>query len=211
MYRKRQYRKKPYIRKKKVYTKRKYVPRNRGWLNKVYMFRQVHDLGVITASTSELDGAFKFLLSDLDQFSSFTALYDQYKICKIVLKFYPNANVAQVTAPGTHVYGNILTAIDHDDATTVSLANIRQYSTCKEYPFYKSFTRVIVPHVAVAAYTSGAFNNYANMTNQWIDCNSPNVEHYGLKYVVPATGTTQTDLPQWTVVGYYYIAFKNVR
>lgn len=163
--------------------------------------------------------ALKFLLSDLPQATTFTALYDQYKITKIVLRLYPvyaygqfgQAGVATLAAASTN---RAFLLVDYDDAIAPSnLLAMRDYQNVKEYdlnlqkgPIHVTFT----PHIAIAAYAAGVFTSYANRGSQWCDCGSAAIEHYGVKIGIPqvATGNFTTG---FDVEAEYYISFKNVR
>lgn len=152
-----------------------------------------------------------FTLNDCDQVATFTALFDQYRITYIELTFRPNFNIAQMDQATTTYYGGIFTVIDDDDATApASVAELRQFQSCEWHDSYKGFKMGFVPHIALAAY-SGTFASYGNRAKQWIDCNSPAVQHYGLKIAIPHGDAGQNSVQTWTVIAKYYLEFKNVR
>lgn len=163
--------------------------------------------------------ALKFLLSDLTQAATFTALYDQYKITKVVIKLYPlffygqfgsSAQAVTAVAPTTRV----LTLIDYDDAAApTNLAVMRDYQNCKEWTINgatKPLTIPIVPHIAVAAFGGGVFASYANESKRWLDCGSATIEHYGLKIGIPQVQSAGC-ITGFDIEAEYYISFKNVR
>ena len=161
----------------------------------VMTFTRQHKIGVLTATNGDTTGAFAFALSDLPSSSDFTSLFDQYRIAQVTLKFIPcAANFGQATTATD--YPSILTCVDFDDdAVPASSDTVRQYGTCLTVANATYFERCLTPRFAVAAY-SGAFTSYAQSNpRQWIDCASPNVVHYGVKWattpITVVTGTYQ--------------------
>lgn len=114
--------------------------------------------------------------SNLNNYAAYTALFDEYKIDMVE---------AWMTPPGlasaaSTVRGEYSSAVDYDDAntpSTVATVSDKQNSltTTIDQAHYHKF----VPKFAVAAY-SGTFASYSSDTG-WLDCASPNVQHYGLK------------------------------
>jgi len=179
-----------------------------------------------------------FTLNDLPQVNTFTALYDQYRIDKIKIDFIPTAEI--VMQPSSYIisagsslsvdnsiapangqcglYGSV---IDYDDAS--NLANIAAYLEYTNWrqgqvASLRKHTRTFTPHVASALYQS-AFTGYGNDKKKWIDCNSPTVQHYGVKFYADKAmvansiaGGTQTNVAQtWRIQCTYWVSFKNVR
>jgi hypothetical protein len=177
----------------------------------VYKIKRVVDgSGSLTQTTlTPLLGALSFKLNLLDNYTEFTALFDMYKIDYIEVKFIPQFNMQTITTNST-ITPNLYTVLDYDDATApASISELRQFSTFREDRFDYVVTRAIQPRMAVAAY-SGAFTSYAN-TRSWVDCNSPGIEWYGVKYGASAGASGQTNLQTWSYVVSYYISFKHVR
>jgi hypothetical protein len=136
-------------------------------------------LPIITTSTSvPMGGAYAFTLSQLPNYTVFTACFDRYRILCVQVQFNPAATVTS----------DLSTAIDYDDANSPT-AEIQQRDTGMVVPCGNYFERTFRPRIAVAAY-SGAFTSYANMpSNLWIDCASPQVQYFGLKYYVPVSAS----------------------
>lgn len=162
---------------------------------------------------------FEFRLGDLPNYTEFTALFDQYRIDKIVFKIIPMCNVNQLTINSTGALSNnpgiIGTVIDYDDAgSPTSLGYMEQYQNFRYQPVVSSRTmmRAFKPRIAVAAYGQGLFTSYMNKKATWIDCNSPAVPHYGLKiYLDGANGTAPTCLQTYQLFADVYLSFRNVR
>lgn len=131
----------------------------------------------LTVSNVPTFAGLSFVASSVDNFSNLALVFDQYYITLIECLVYPE--VTEVTTSATAV-GNYVTAVDVDDATapttysqTCSYASSQSGNlTMQHYHRWK-------PQYAVAAY-SGAFTSYS-VAEGWIDCSSPNVQHYGLK------------------------------
>jgi hypothetical protein len=167
-----------------------------------------------TATTPSYSATFN-AFSQLDQYATFAALFDQYRITRVDLEFRPayTANSLSLSFGGATpaVCPLIYVVVDYDDATTpASLAAFRQYENCQVHQ-YESFTISYVPHAAVCAYASGTFTSYANVTSPWIDCSSIGVQHYGWKTGITAGLAGAIDLQYWNVSQRLTIQFRNVR
>lgn len=159
---------------------------------------------ISASGAGETNFQYSFQLSDLPNSSEFTSLYDEYRFDRVVMKFYPDTQDC-TPASGT---GNTLvySALDYDDANVTNIASIQQYSNCMTHNSIKPFGRSVIPRHALAAY-SGAFTSYAQ-SEGWVDCNSPSVQHYGIKIAFPLqAGNVNT----WTPVAVYYLSFRGVR
>jgi hypothetical protein len=144
-----------------------------------------------------------FALSSVGDVSSLTNVFDQYRITLVEVLFVPrNSNNTSSVNPG-----RLTTVIDYDDASGLgSEAEAFDYSNAITTSGFDQQRRVFVPHMAMAAY-SGTFTSYANLSNQWIDCSSTTVQHYGIKaYWSLADGTYTTD-----ILARLHLEFKNVR
>jgi hypothetical protein len=140
-----------------------------------------------------------FTLSALDQSSSLTTVFDQYRIVMIESTFYP-----QSAAPPN---GLVTSVIDYDDASTLaSVGQALDYSNAMTVIGSVGFTRTFRPHCAVAAY-SGAFTSFANEESPWIDCASASVQHYGIKLA----STPTSSVIVYNAINRLWLQFRNVR
>lgn len=178
--------------------------------NRVVTVVKLVDKGAITSSTSvDTLGGFAFSLSDLNEVTSFTNLFDQYKIIKIQVELIPLTIPATMNATGAFYSTALLMAIDYDDSgTPASLQVVKNYQNVRIIPpgTQRVYKFAFEPHMALAAY-SGSFTSYANLKPRWIDASSTGVVHYGLKYGV-ATSAVQV---QFQVLTRYVVQFRNVR
>jgi len=120
-----------------------------------------------------------YTLASFGGISSYIGVFDQYRFEQLEVWLEP-------TAPqGTTVFGNLITAVDLDDANapTSTLGNkagaIVGEGSSGRYHRWK-------PHVAIAEF-SGSFASYGNFPATWIDSASQNVQHYGFKAYALAT------------------------
>jgi hypothetical protein len=186
--------------------------------------------------SSVLTPAIYFTLNDLPQVTTFTSLFDQYRIDQVEISFIPMAEITmtpqsvftaagtfnQPANPATQAAGLYGTVVDFDDAA--ALANISAYMEYSNWQpgqvaSLKTHTRKFRPHVAYNVYGAGAFGAFGNQTTPWVDCSSPAVQHYGVKFYADkqfnsgaADGSTAQVYPQtWRIIGKYWLSFRNVR
>jgi hypothetical protein len=173
--------------------------------HKLYSFHRKQNYGTITGSvTAEVDGAIAFSLGSLPDYTEFTALFDTYRILHVKIAFYPLFIDTSATVP----YPPIITAIDYDDNNTLAYSVLQEYDTALVSNSGTYFDRVLTPRIALAAY-SGTFTSYSQpKAGTWVDCASPNVTHYGLKYALPITGAANA---VWQVELTYDLQFRDTR
>jgi hypothetical protein len=175
--------------------------------NKVYSFVQT-TASPVTMSSSVSGtsyGNVNFILNLIDQYTSFTGLFDQYRIRMVETRFVPRVNM--VAASAVTNTGQFVTVVDNDDSNNLtSFAQAEDYENAVTGTGYQAQTRTQVPHAALAAY-SGSFSSYANVASPWIDCTSPTVQHYGCK--MAWTGTDQVYVMD--ITNRYWFEFRNVR
>jgi len=166
------------------------VPRLRLKRGKVYTFSRSTSMVVVSATSPTSVGyGLQFTLADLPNAAEFTSLFDQYRIVQVALTYFPSV-------PNT---GSIYTAIDYDDASTPTFAEISQKETLQVNQTNQSFTRVLNPAVDTQLYISVG-TAYAVQTGLWIDSVNASIPYYGLKVFLPAPNTG-------TVTGTFKIDF----
>lgn len=175
----------------------------RGINDKIYgIVQEFTSLALGTTSTS-VNTYFSadFALSLLDQVSSLTALFDQYRVHEIEAWITPRC-IQSSNAPTQYC-----TVVDLDDYTVLSTyPSATDYQNIVQSTVYDGHYRRWRPRAAVAAY-SGTFVSYANVGNMWMDCASTGVQWYGLKGAVALTTTAfPIDL-----VYRVHLQFRNVR
>jgi len=171
-----------------------------------YKLSQFVNVGTITSNVATaVFAAFAFVASAIDQISSLTAVFDQYRIDELEVWFWPKI------APGTGTItdpGLFATAVDYDDATALSTYNqALDYQNVLVSDGRQGHYHRFKPHAAIAAY-SGAFTSFANQASPWIDAASTGVQHYGVKGAWTSTDTTGYT---YAVQARFHMSFRNVR
>ena len=158
-----------------------------------------------------------FVANDLPQWTTFAALFDQYKITCVVLKFWPAASQATYnTSNPPAVQTFFANAIDYDDVNAPAGLNyILQYENAKKWPCLTSRTKpykvVIRPHLAMSAFiASGSVASAYNTGSRWLDCAQNTVLHFGFKGWLEAQASANART-NFRVEATYYVSFKNVR
>ncbi len=122
-------------------------------------------------------------------YANWTGVFDQYRITRAEFWIVPRSSSNFI--PGVN-HSLLSSVVDYDDDTPLaSVAQSMNYPSNLTTPGSNGHYHIFTPHVAVAAY-SGAFTSYGNRTNMWIDCASPSVRHYGMKFVIDPTDVVYT-------------------
>jgi len=174
-----------------------------GIAMKPYTFYATSVGGNITTSTTVVSGgALTFILSDLPDASSLANVFDQFRILSVKVDFM----LLGATNASTGPPGYIQTAIDNNDAVAPTTAtDLAQYETFQVVPIGQYFERVLTPSIALPAYTGTLFNGFVPRTKQWVDTNSPNTLHYGIKYFIPVIPTSVYTIQP---IRHYQIQFR---
>lgn len=171
---------------------------------------------IFASAGSALLGAIAVEFGDLPQVSSFSTLFDQYRVDKLRFILTPVSNVHDATSTATpnQVVPRLLVVIDRDDASApASLAALREYDNCVEVLGTAGVEADFEPAVTPAVFSSGAFTGYeiSPSGDHWIDVASPNVPFYGIKFGVDSLSISSTQLWVWDVRCYATFSFKNTR
>lgn len=194
-----------YIRRqKKRVNKRKRVPRAFG--STTMISRHAYVTTVTADASLTVYGSLSFALSDLPSYTEFTQLYDEYKIMKVVLSFYPVRATQVYTA--TLTIPVFICAVDHDDSTApTNITTLLQYPGCRIKSSRNQFSVTIKPKVASAVY-NGVTDAYS-AKSQYVDCTYGSVPHYGFKYAIGSAGVASS--VSYDIYAKYYVAFRGVR
>ncbi len=180
---------------------------------KSYRFVRSAFYNVLTATSGTTLGSGNFKLSDLPNYTDFTALFDRYRFVAVVCKFIPTTKPTEVGSATSLIGDNplVYTVLDYDDASApLSVDELRQFDTAQVNPIGTYFERVLVPKAALGSY-SGTFASYSQAPqNMWHDCNSPNIQFYGLKWATTAFSTSGTTALYQIEVD-YIMEFSNPR
>lgn len=178
---------------------------------RLHKFIRHREIGVITSgNVAVVSGGIAFALSDLPNPTEFTALFDLYKIDKIVINIQPLNNINSPSTVANLAY--LVCVVDTDDiASPVTASDLLQYEKCHMVSPYKGLKLTWKPSVAMAAYGGSLFTSYANAQDQWIDMGSSGVPHYGFKYLASADGLGGTNHVSWRFWATYHFTCKSTR
>lgn len=167
----------------------------------------------------------KFKLSDIPQSSDYTAIFEDYKLTKIIVKLRyksigQQARVIQLDSPDKIVPVNevnpvLYYKIDHNDADTDTIDQLKRSVHTKEHQFTNdkpNFTIVIKPSVLTeTTHIKGSLGiAYRPSWNQWLPVSEVDIEHFGLKmYAVGNSGGGTSYCGSLEVQYQYYFTMKN--
>lgn len=199
--------------------------RTRSRRNGVFSYKRIAlESSIVALSGSQTCAGYSFKLSDMDNSTQFTSLYDEYRIALVVARFVPigpaasaNVNVAWNESVASNVTGSftqtslprIFSAIDDNDATTPSgITEIADRGNCRWSMYGRTHTRILRPKPAMAVYNGVASTGYATAPRRaWLNSSYPDVPHYGLKVGVD---TARDSTFYWRVMFTYYVQFRRV-
>lgn len=132
-------------------------------------------------------------LNSLPDFTDFTDLFDQYKIngFELCIRPFQTTECTSTVAGQPPLSAIMYWCMDFDDATPFAASNsglqkMRERQSYTERTLFKNQPVRITcsPRIAMAAYSGSAFSDYANIKPTWIDSASPDVQHYGIKFII---------------------------
>jgi len=181
--------------------------------NAPYMFKQVvskYTIDINPGNNPTTAGyGFSFKADDISQWDTFLALYDEFMLAAVKVRFIPscsNANASQGAAL-VHV------AVDFDDAIVPTTeADVLQRPFCRSELSTRNRKFYFKPKWTLALRQTESSSNFKSAARRgFIDMNSGNlVEHYGLKvwlnYIEPITVDHKI-----RILCTYYVMFRNVR
>lgn len=143
-----------------------------------------------------------FSLDQVRNASSYTALFEYYRIDKVIVKF-------RYKGPGTQAYSNTTDVIlhneqnpvlyfkvDHNDVDADSLSVMKDSMKTKAHVFRNNESEFVIqlkPAIQTEAYKSALATTYIPKWGQWLSCDDPTVPHYGLKAIAIGPDNTQTN------------------
>lgn len=168
-------------------------------------------------------GLFKhFELSQIQQYSAYTTIFEYYKIDKVVVEFRYKSiggqgRVVDVSGslPVNEINPVLYFKVDHNDDDSDTLVNLKQSMSCREHQFTNdkpNFTITLKPAVLIEDENiKGATGTkHRPKWGMWLDTDELGIEHYGLKaYCVASTGGSGTDAGQLEVTYKTYFSMKN--
>lgn len=182
---KRSYRRRPRTQRKKAYKKR-YISQRR-----VALTRQVHWFKRRAAATPIVGNGvtnnqfigLNFTLSSVINAGEFSALFDQYKITGISLKFYLTRNTANASVVNGAI-PRLYIITDYDTSTSpASFDELREYSNCKIWNFgsSKPFTYFFRPKILNEVYRTAVSTGTAPVRPPWVSTSHLDLQHFGIR------------------------------
>lgn len=178
--------------------------------NPVHNFVRTKQLTGITLSTvSDTVGTLTFNLSQLDNYTEFTNLFQRFRICAVKLKIIPYYTGNDANPTGTiYVMPNIHSVVDYDDSgTPANLAELLQYSNHKMTRGGKIHGRYIKPAVQTATYETALTSAYSPKWKVWLSTDDFATPHYGFKYFIDQSSVALV----YRVFVKFYIQCKDLK
>jgi len=143
-----------------------------------------------------------FTLADITTSGNYTSVFDQYRIEMVEVLILPGVTENTTASSNTGTLGS---AVDFDDANVPSTyAEVSNHDDAIESSGTMSHYHRFSPTYAVATF-SGTFTSYSSARG-WIDCASPGVQHYGLKYFITPTTSAQS----YSFIRRYTVTFRGL-
>jgi len=168
------------------------------------------------ANGAFVNGNETFELADMPQFASYVALYEQFKISKVVYHFRSLNPQQSTVGSNANSLGYLHTVVDHNDVVNfpASRAGIQSMMNDNAYKGIKSdrdLTRVIRPMFLTQAGTQTAKSTRGWLNTKDVAGVVNAVSHYGIKWVIEG-GVASASNPISCIYQpliTYYIQFKN--
>jgi len=158
-------------------------------------------------STAAADGLYAYIFAgtDIGDFSSFSSVFDQYRIDRIEVQI---MSASQPPFNGNSLqFAPLVAAVDFDDSTIpANWQEVANYSNAIVLPPGRSKTIKFSPRFDVGAGTSVV---PARVSTGWLDCSYGNIGHYGLKIAV--LQSTSTNQSFWYLICRYTVSFRQSR
>lgn len=154
--------------------------------------------------------ASSFPLTGLPQVAQFQALYDQFRITHVQMRFMLRTDPS-AQAAATATYPRLYYARDYNDLNLpANLNELREYSKCKIVHLKPDKTVVVnlKPAVLTEVYKTAVSTGYAPKWRQWISTADASVPHYGVKWGVDQFTNTNYWLDVELV---YWFDCKNIK
>lgn len=178
----------------------------------VHYFRRMCYKSTLTPDISNVaKGGLSFLLGDVPNAGEFQNLFDQYRISGIKLQFSLNLDPAAQSASAA-VFPRMYYVVDQDsNDSPASSDELRQYGKCRYALIQpnRTLNLFIRPKPLTQIYDSTITTGYRTDKNGWVDLATPNVPHYGFRYVIEQFNNSIGMNIQ--VHATYYFAMKGTR
>lgn len=172
---------------------------------------------VIQNGSTAVLGQISFCLADLSQVTTFSSMFDRYRIDKVKIRFAsrnPAASPFNVASPNNTV-PQMYVAVDRDDSTApASTAALTEYDNSLVVPGTCSFDLDLIPSVVstIANASSTATSSVIRRSDEeWLDIAATTIPHFGVKFGITALAVSTSSNWYYDIEAWYYVSFKNVR
>lgn len=187
-------------------------------MNTKYSYTRFIPVSNLSLSSTNVPLNFEWTFNQLQGYTDFTGLYDQYRITKVVIKILltnnPDAGTL-INATGantTNWYPKLWYIPDYDGGSSEDLNSIRERQgvKCKILRPNSTFTIVVRPKILVQTYRTITTTGYGPKS-MYIDVNASDVPHYGLKGVWDLQNLTPLSPFRVNIETKFHFTCKNVR
>lgn len=171
---------------------------------------QLVGVGPIGKVPADSGNSYTFRLTDVGQYTQFTALFDMYRIDAVEVEFL----LSQMG--GNMQYPALYWTPDYDDSSVPANAQaVLDYQQAEIYQFTEaktSFRRLIKPKLAQTVYNGVIASGYAMAPpGIWVNTDQPGVSYYGMKYWLVGYNSTTANQSNVQITLRYHLSFKTVR
>lgn len=216
-------RKRRFGRRRRRTFRRTFKRRRRNFGTKHYHYKRtvLYDVSTTATASTFTGNALGIGLSELPNYTEFTALYDQFRINKIKWEFVPVVKnnietvywntttlipvTSYVNPPETWTY------LDYDDGSTPTESEALQSQTLRKTPGGRKAKRIFRPAVLFMAYETVSTTAYSPQWKKWIDCGDNTTPHYGLKYGWYNSDPSNNQDVKGSMYVTYYFSCRGVR
>jgi len=149
-------------------------------------------------------------LGDTSKYTSYQAVYDEYRIVRVRVRFvnmYNNVTVA--TPTNTNTGGRFTACIDWDDAVTpTGYPDILNHQNVETGNWLHAYSFDYVPKALLGASTGSVIAG-APVSKPWLDTAQPAILHYGIKWLIDPDNFTGLSVPIFSVWAEYDLEFRN--
>lgn len=165
------------------------------------------------ANCSSVRGAFRFALQQAANITEITNLFDNYRIAKVKLMFALSSTESTVSGASGAPMPIINYAYDpDDDSVPTSRTSVLENGYCQTRRMDRPFSITLTPRAQQSVVGGTGSAGGLLPTQTWLDCNSPAIYHYGLKWWIdqfPYTSSVD-GVYGLTITPIFYIEAKNV-
>lgn len=218
------FRRRPMIRRKpRRFHRRRFrrIPRVRfGYgIGKHYKFKQLVSLAPfdVPATTLFAEQTYNFSLADVNQSTTFDALFDQYRITGVKVTIYPSFNMAyDITSGQPNQIPLVYSVIDYDQfPASITPQVMYQYQTFKKSYFTRPHSRFFRPRALQSGVQVAASSFVGQLSvpqRAWMDMANRNVLYYGLILGIDFADASQiVSAFACKVEATYYLQFRSVK